>query len=308
MMDGHQFPTQSGRGAARKAGAPVPGGMQHSQLPQLPGESFEFFGGSIILQDRGPFEYSFANEAFDLILFSLDCAGEAHIAVNDQPGTRDTLLPGRVHFIPAGTHFHCRYDGNEMQLCGVMVRSDRVKTLAGSMEIAADAASGAFVKNVHTPVTDGLGRRMRDFMLNGEHGGAMVAESMATMAVYEIVSSMPGDQRHDPLAGLNADRTPMRRAIDFIEENLERDITLNDIAAVACKSPFHFARRFKDTMGITPVAYLIERRIDRSKELLRRTDLAISSIASQCGFNSQSHYCRTFRRLTQMTPRDYRRA
>ena len=103
------------------------------------------------------------------------------------------------------------------------------------------------------------------------------------------------------------DATPIQRAIEFIEANLHRDVSLGEIADIACKSPFHFARTFKEAMGITPVAFVIAKRIERSKTMLRHTDLPISVIANKCGFNSQSHYCRTFRRLEQQSPRQFRR-
>ncbi len=309
MMDGHPFPTQRDASITPHVGEPLDyRALQLRLTDQLQGDRFDFFGGSIILHTRGPFELCFENDVLDVISFSLDCAGDIWAATGEGNVREATLLPGRIHFTPAGTRLYWRYDGQDMQLISIVVRSDRVRALAESMDLSSEDWPAILIENLQTPVADGLARRLREFMLSNERGGSAVAESMATVAIYETISALPGLQGNEFRHPVSlAERGPMRRALDFIDENLDQDITLNDIAAVACKSPFHFARRFKDTMGITPVAYLIERRVERSKELLRRTDLAIATIAEQCGFNSQSHYCRTFRRLTAMTPRDFRR-
>ena len=168
--------------------------------------------------------------------------------------------------------------------------------------------SGLSVTNLQTPLTEALGNRLRDFIRSRPKGASMVAETLATTALHDMLVAVSRSEN-----GLNAshgssDGNPIQKALDFIDNNLHRDISLGEIAGVANESPFHFARIFKDALGVTPVAYVIEKRIERSKALLRQSDLPISVIATRCGFNSQSHYCRTFRRLEHRTPREYRRS
>jgi AraC family transcriptional regulator len=99
----------------------------------------------------------------------------------------------------------------------------------------------------------------------------------------------------------------LRRAIEFINDSLDRNITLAEIGSKVEMSPFHFARLFKQSTGLAPHRYVLERRIDRAKTLLLDTSLPLAEIAYRLGFASQSHFTALFRRFTSTTPRAYRK-
>jgi transcriptional regulator GlxA family with amidase domain len=98
----------------------------------------------------------------------------------------------------------------------------------------------------------------------------------------------------------------LRRVQEYIETNLEGTVSIVLLAGVACLSPFHFARAFKQSTGVTPRDYLIQRRVERARELLADTNLPISEIAVATGFADQSHCARRFREHVGLSPRDYR--
>ena len=100
----------------------------------------------------------------------------------------------------------------------------------------------------------------------------------------------------------------LRRVTDFINDNLEQDLTLTEIARIAGLSHFHFARAFRKTMGITPQQYITNRRIEKAKELLAKSDLPIVEVGFQSGFKNQSHFTTLFRKFTSFTPRIWREA
>lgn len=98
----------------------------------------------------------------------------------------------------------------------------------------------------------------------------------------------------------------LRHVEEFATENISREITLTEMAEVAGVSRFHFAHMFKRSMGVPPHQWLISRRLDRAKDLLRTTDLSITEIAFEVGYQSQSHFGHVFRRATGMSPRTWR--
>jgi AraC family transcriptional regulator len=108
-------------------------------------------------------------------------------------------------------------------------------------------------------------------------------------------------------AGGELPKIKLRYAIEFINDNLGRNISLAEIAANVEMSPFHFARMFKRSMGLAPHQYVLEQRIDRAKTLLSETALSLTEIAYRLGFASQSHFTAVFRRLTSTTPEAYRK-
>ncbi len=71
-------------------------------------------------------------------------------------------------------------------------------------------------------------------------------------------------------------------------------------------SPYHFSRLFKEAVGSPPHRYVVERRVERAKDLLRRTDLPISEVAREVGFSSQSHLHFHLKRLLGATPASLR--
>ena len=99
----------------------------------------------------------------------------------------------------------------------------------------------------------------------------------------------------------------VKAAIEFVEENFHRSISLKDMAAAVCSSEYHFSRVFKRVTGYSPYEYLIKFRINRAKSLLKGTNKTIEEIAVCVGFCSISNFIRTFRELEAMTPFKYRR-
>ena len=99
----------------------------------------------------------------------------------------------------------------------------------------------------------------------------------------------------------------LRRVQLFVEANLANRIHLQDLAARAALSPYHFARASKTSTGQTPYAFIEERRIARAKTLLADTTRPVADIAVETGFGTQSRLTTRFRRRTTFTPAAYRR-
>lgn len=93
---------------------------------------------------------------------------------------------------------------------------------------------------------------------------------------------------------------------NYINTYLDRDLSLVEIAQVINISPTYFASLFKHATGISPHQYVIQKRVERAKMLLSKTDLAIANIALEVGFSSQSHLNQQFKRFTGMTPKQVR--
>ena len=96
----------------------------------------------------------------------------------------------------------------------------------------------------------------------------------------------------------------LHRARDYMHAHLERDLPLEEIAAAAALSPHHFLRRFRAVFGQTPHAYLMQARVERAKELLRRGD-GIAEAAYGAGFADQAHLTRRFKGFVGVTPREF---
>lgn len=97
------------------------------------------------------------------------------------------------------------------------------------------------------------------------------------------------------------------RVRSYVEDNLGGNVSLAALAEVAGVSRFHFARQFRLRTGESPLGYVRRQRIERAKELLRRSGLRIAAVALALGFADQSHFTRAFQSSVGMTPARYAR-
>jgi AraC family transcriptional regulator len=103
--------------------------------------------------------------------------------------------------------------------------------------------------------------------------------------------------RHTPIKSPHRlDDRRLRRVLAYVEEHLADDITVADLANVACLSIFHFTRTFAATMGVPPHRYISRRRLESAKTMIATGRASLSEIAFNCQFSSQSSFTRAFRR------------
>lgn len=98
----------------------------------------------------------------------------------------------------------------------------------------------------------------------------------------------------------------LKEAIVFINNNLDKPITLNSIAEISCLTPTYFSAVFKKYNGVSPWDYIKIKRVERAIELLKTTKLSKLEIAEKCGFNSSSNFYKIFSSVTGKKPGDYR--
>ena len=100
----------------------------------------------------------------------------------------------------------------------------------------------------------------------------------------------------------------IRRSVELMHGQLERDLSLKAIAAASYLSPFHFSRLFKKLTGTTPHSYLAAIRTTHAQSLLADPSLSVTEISSRVGYASPSHFTKAFREATGLTPRAFRKA
>jgi AraC family transcriptional regulator len=98
----------------------------------------------------------------------------------------------------------------------------------------------------------------------------------------------------------------VRRVADYVEACVGEDLSLGTLAQQAGLSPYHFARLFRHTTGQSPHQFVLCRRVETARRLLRETDLPLVLVAAKSGFADQSHFTRVFKRVIGITPGAYR--
>lgn len=107
-----------------------------------------------------------------------------------------------------------------------------------------------------------------------------------------------------PLGKENADIMILNLR-DYVEKHIKDEITLVDLANLVYFNPTYFVKRFKILWGVSPMKFVCETRINKSKELLLLGNLSVSQIAEECGFNSLHYFSRTFKQQEGVSPTEY---
>jgi AraC family transcriptional regulator len=156
-----------------------------------------------------------------------------------------------------------------------------------------------------------LAQRLEAQATAGQPWGSLYVEGLSlTLASYLYgrygirEPGIPGAPRvhENALPSLSS-----QRLLAFIEEHLGSDIGIATLAGLAGYSPDHFARLFKQSFGLSPYQFILQRRVERAKALLRDRDHSIAEVAMLCGFASQAHFHTTFKARTGVTPGVYRK-
>ena len=155
------------------------------------------------------------------------------------------------------------------------------------------------------PVIWHLGRELRGELRRHRELDAGYLDSVAMVLARHLLSTYASAVRQSVDSG-GLPRYKLRRAVDYINDNIGEDISFRDIAAHLKMSAYHFARMFKQTTGESPHHYIMHRRMERAKTLLVDARLPISDVAFEVGYKSQSHFTTCFGRLTGLTPAAFR--
>jgi AraC family transcriptional regulator len=161
---------------------------------------------------------------------------------------------------------------------------------------------------IHDPVIDAVTLNLAREAASRSAAGRLYAESACEFLAHHLIHhySTLAAAPPRPIGGLPGRR--LKLVLDYIEDTLGRPIELRSLAAFAGISARHFERAFRQSMGMPPYAYVLERRLDAARDLLiTRPELPIEHIAFRLGFSSSSHFSSAFRQRIGCSPTEFRK-
>jgi AraC family transcriptional regulator len=220
--------------------------------------------------------------------------------------TTERKIIGHSMIMPAGHTFTARNEGWS-ECFSILLEPEYVtNAFADASKFArAELVESLCVKD---PLIRQIGLALMAEIISGEAVDLFYADSLTTaLATHLIKKYSTSGSESKPLSGGLA-RHKLRLVEEFIAANFGRDLSLSEVASAAGLSPYHFARVFKRSTGMTPHQYLTGVRIERARTLLASSELPIVEICFRVGFKSQSYFTTLFRNQFSITPAAYRHA
>ena len=256
-----------------------------------------------------PYEGHFPSVDDQLIVLHVD--GPVAIDRLHGPSPARCVVPaGGIHLVPGGMEFGVRLMG-ALNTLHVYVRRSIIE------EVAAETLIGDPTRIEippqflgPDPALNALMNAVNHALSDDDAGSALYVDYLSRALASQLVRHHSGRKLRSspPLAPIGVVGPVVAEAIDYMQENLAEPLSLADIAGAVNRSPSHFARQFRASLGIPPHQYLVVLRLKKAQHLLEHTRDSIAEIAFECGFSHQEHLTRMFRRWCETTPAAYRRA
>ena len=213
--------------------------------------------------------------------------------------------PGVVTIIPAGTSARWDISGavDVVQLYLPQATIERVAAEANNA-----SSTELLERTGHLdPITSRLLATAADALEGNTTLDAMFRQQLTDLLATRLLAAHAGMPVAPPPASGGLPPRVLRRAIERLRSESDADVSLAALAADAGLSRFHFCRAFKESTGIPPHAWLRQYRLEQAKAMLRDPSMAVIAVAVALGYASQTAFAAAFKKMTGVSPREFRR-
>jgi AraC family transcriptional regulator len=257
--------------------------------------------------EEGPLEATEPAIGHPMLIYHLTRPTEVSRNIEGGPANRELIGPRRICLTPGDATTRWEHHGRP-EILQVYLRSSIFQ--AAVTEIYnCDNAHAELVPRfaILDPMLEQLAIAITAALRDGTAGDGLYIDTLAQMIAVHLARNHSSQSRPVSMPSVpTMSGNRMRRVLEYIEENLDSDLTLHAMAAEVDISPIYLARAFKAAVGQPPHRYVLSRRIERAKELLRNTELPVVDVALASGFSSQSHLSYWFQRYMGVSPAAYR--
>jgi len=239
------------------------------------------------------------------LIYHIAAPTEVSRAVDGESSERAVIGPGRICLTPGDASAYWQHSGNpeilQLYLRGSIYDATTEELFGSPARLTPRFA-------VVDPLLEQLAIAVLTALKDGGAEDRLYIETIAQLIGVHLArahSSRSRARQPAPPDGLTPAR--IRRLLDYIEQHLGEDLSLEAMAAEVNLSPIYLARAFRSTVGEPPHQYVVRRRVEHARRLLAGTALSITEIALAVGFSSQSHLSNWFRRLVGVSPAVYRK-
>jgi AraC family transcriptional regulator len=221
----------------------------------------------------------------------------------------DTTAAGHVTIRPSGASTALRWTADRpIQTTSLYLAPRRLEAVGMQMGMAPSRVELRDRFNVADAVLRALVQPLRRLAAADENGDPLYLQTALQAMAVRLLRQHGSTPPDGPAEAGRLSRSRLHRVQRYVHAHLDADLSLDDLAREVGLSKYHFSRRFKERTGQSPYQFVIYERVRAARHLLRNSNRPLAQIALDVGFNSQSHFTRTFKRHVGATPGRYRAA
>lgn len=234
----------------------------------------------------------------------------------DGPEQRYKSRVGSASICPRGVSVrYLQIDSGPLDMIHLSVPTDLFGTLK-CLDGSAEGSGLLYTGGLRDPLLESIGFAVAEELMQCDADrptGQLLLDSYALAAAARLLqryvrkdTSNFTKSYFEVRSAKGLDRARLQRVVEFINVHLSEDMSLDQLANVACLSTFHFCRAFKIATGLAPFQYIGDARIQRAKSLLADRQTTIDDVAVSAGFSSGANLARAFKKALGVSPRRYR--
>jgi AraC-like DNA-binding protein len=314
------FPQPSALREFRDLGASSPGAACRALDAAAPGVSirpgsvakrqsaaWRGIGGDVVrILRHEPFEIGFRAPCHLLIAHERGLRRAGETVVEGLPPSSSRDFSQKLTFVPAGAGLRERQDPRGLARATYLYVDPAGPLIDPEVRFAEVSFTPRLFFDNQVLWETAL--KLKALIEIGGAAGRLYAEALGVVLAHELMRLNDGVSLADPPARGGLAGWQQKAVVQYLEENLDKQIPLATLADLAQLSPFHFCRAFKQSFGMPPHRYHSSRRIERAKTLLARRARSVTDIAIEVGFSETSSFTSAFHKITGRTPTSYRRS
>jgi AraC family transcriptional regulator len=221
---------------------------------------------------------------------------------------RDVIQPGVACLNPIGTYESQADIASPIEDIHIFIPPTLIgQSALADYNINPAKAELAYAGGLRDPLIYQIALAFHDIISRPpESTDRLFIDGMQSVLAAHLFAHYAIDRWRPPSTKPDIPYPKLKRVIDLIEARFAEAITLRELAAEACLSPFHFSRLFRQATGLSPHRYVTERRVQEAQRKLASGNSSLVEIALETGFGSQANFIRTFRKSTGLTPGQFR--
>jgi len=213
------------------------------------------------------------------------------------------MKPDQIFFNPANVPFsRCTADSYEFIL--VLIEPEK---MISSAPVAHENCTFAEAYHIRDPNLEYIFRLLLSEIQAGNRNGKLFIENIVSVLAFHFVKNYSEEQSPKLIENVGGfTRKELENVLCYIDKNLSENFKIEELAEVFGGNKFSFIKRFKTSTDVTPHQFIIRKKLERSKNLLKEDSLTLTDITYMLNFFDQSHFSNSFKKMYGMTPREFR--